>query len=91
MSPLALTLLILQSVFFVAWAFLTFRAVFGIHGRHRRATGRQWIGPIEIFSVCAAYLRDPAQRRELRLILVAFALIAQVTVLFVLVQAPPVQ
>lgn len=75
MSTLSLTLLIVQTLLFVVWAFLMFRALFGILGRYRRESGRSWIGPIAVFGVYWRYLKDPAYRREKWAILVLLVLI----------------
>jgi len=71
-----------QSVVFPIWAFLMFRALFGISRRHNAATGQPFVGPIAVFSVYCAYLKDPAYRGERRLILLFTALLLVLIILF---------
>ena len=87
MSTLATVLLVLQSLLFVLWAFLMFRALFGIRRRYSAETGKTWIGPIAVFGVYGAYLKNPDYSHEKRAILVVLALFFLVTFLFHKVQS----
>ncbi len=82
---MTIALLALQGLFFVAWAGLMFRMLFGILDRFRAETGRRWIGPIEVFGVFGRYLRAPGHRGERRLILAALLGVVAVGVLRVLI------
>ena len=88
MSGLAIILLVVQGVLFVIWAALMFRALFGIRRRHEAETGQAWIGPIAVFGVYGAYLKDTRFGRERRLILLVLALFIVVSYAFYLIQTP---
>ena len=75
MTTLRLIYLAVEGFVFLLWAYLMFRALFGILGRHRAATGKQWIGPVEVFSVYGSYLRDPAAWPERRRLLIVTAIL----------------
>ena len=87
MSGFAIILLVLQGVLFILWAFLMFRALFGIRRRHSEATGQMWVGPIAAFGVYGAYLKDPAHTPEKRRILLVLCLLFAVTFTFYALQS----
>ena len=88
MSGLAIFLLVAQGVLFVIWAVLMFRALFGIRRRYQAETGHVWIGPIAVFGVYGAYLKDVRFRRERRFIVLVLALFIVVSYAFYLIQTP---
>ena len=87
MSTLVIILLVLQGVLFILWAFLMFRALFGIRRRHSAATGQMWIGPVAAFGVYWAYLKDPDHAGEKRRILLVLCLFFAVTFAFYALQS----
>ena len=81
MTTLRLIYLAVEGLVFLLWAYLMFRALFCILGRHRAATGKQWVGPIEVFSVYGAYLRDPTTWPERRRLFIVTAILLALIVL----------
>ena len=84
MSGLLLAFLVIQGVLFAAWTFLMFRSLFGIQRRYRAETGKAFIGPIAVFAVYSAYLKNPTFRSERSAILVLLGLLIVETLLSVL-------
>lgn len=65
MNPMLLSL---QSLVFLAWAVLMFRAIFGIRRRVAARTGATFPGPVSTLGGWAEFLRAPEHRTERRLL-----------------------
>lgn len=77
MTPLGIILMVVQGLVFLVWAVLMFRALFGMLGRFRAATGRAWMGPFSAIAAFRAFLTDAETRGERRLLgLVTLVLVA---------------
>ncbi len=88
MSAARIALLVVQGAVFLFWAFLMFRALFGISRRSRPVDGRAWLGPLEVIGAYRAYLSDPAHREERRRLLYVTLLLLALSLLSAVLSLP---